>query len=150
MIRLLPHKEETLVVAHEWDTVLERLAIELQKPVQPGLPSSLSGWIKEDQFGVTLKVQRFNAFMPLVSGRIEPTSKGCILFLRYSLLPANRFFLSFWTFFLILAGILLILFDDEMLGNACILMVFLIHAIAWANFKLHLKVTRTILLKCLE
>ena len=150
MIRLLPYKKETLVVAHEWDTILYLLSNELQKPLKPGIPTSLSGWLKDDQFEVTLKVRRFNAFMPLIQGRIEPTTKGCILFLTYTMLPFNKFFLTFWTFFLLISGVLLIIYQDELLGNGLILMVFLIHAVAWSNFNLHLKTIRAIFLKTLE
>lgn len=150
MINLLPHQEETVVLAHEWDTVLARLSGEIGKPMKAGIPTTLSGWIKDDEFELTLKTRRFNAFMPLVKGRIEPTTKGCILFLNYSLLRANKLFLHFWTFFLIVSGILLIVFEDELLGNACILLVIFIYGVAWANFKMHLKATRAILMGALN
>ncbi|HYF69155.1 MAG TPA: hypothetical protein VD884_13520 [Ohtaekwangia sp.] len=148
-MHLLPHKNETLVVAHSWDVVLKRLTQEIEKPLSFGIPSSLSGWVKDDEFEVTLKVRRYHAFIPVIRGSIEPTANGCILFLEYRMLRFNRFFILIWTFFLIVSGIVLLIYKDMMFGGICLGMVLLLHTVAWANFRLHLKSTREIFLKAL-
>lgn len=142
MIEWLPHESETLIVGHDWDVVLQRLD-DASSPeiIQAGnTPTPLSGWIKDDQFQLMLRQRRPNSFMPVIEGKIDPTSSGCIIFLRYKLMPATRMYLTLWSAIVLLsAAILLFRYRDLTLGLGALAVLAVIHGVAWANFKLHKK-----------
>lgn len=104
MITILPSARQTLVVALPWEETLARLAgatrpsaRSVKEVENPGAP--FTGWVKADEFSVSISLQRPNSFVPLLTGKIEPTSGGCIVFMHYRLFPSTRIYLLFWTFF---------------------------------------------------
>ena len=152
MINLLPQTSETLVVVHDWDVVLQRLS-DITTP-QLGdsrrSPKILAGWIKDDRFQLIVRQRRLNSFMPVVEGKIDPTSTGCLIFLKYRLMPMTRMYLVLWSAIALLSGIFMAVYYKNFLiaiGAAGI--VTLIHAIAWANFKIHYKPLHEIIFKAL-
>lgn len=134
------------MVSHDWDELTTRIEAEIAKPLTIGIPRSLSGWINDDRFELTIRMRRHNFFMPLVTGRIDPTSKGSLLFLTYTLFPATRFFLLFWTVVLPLIGVIVSYQSKNYwyLGGFIFAVIF-IYLVAWSNFRLHLKTTRQML-----
>lgn len=150
MIRLLPYESETLVVTHGWDIVLKKLSDGLQEQPTRGR-HHLTGWVRDDRFQVTLVTRRYNSFMPVATGRIDPTSGGCLIFLDYRLFPATRIYLIFWSLFLLLAGVFASYqYKNLLLWTASLAVIVLVNLVAWANFRLHLKTTRATLLRLLE
>lgn len=151
MIKILPEVSETLVVTHEWDVVLQRLN-EATTQVE-GLGNSsgiLGGWIKDDRFQLMVRQRRPNSFMPLVDGRIDPTSNGCLIFLRYRLIPSTRMYLVAWTLITLVTGIFLgIHHNNIMLGVTSIVIIALIYGIAWANFIIHHRPLHDIIIRVL-
>ena len=141
MTHLLPQKKETLIVAHDWDVVLQRLTEVTTDQVNYAgrAPKMLAGWIKDDRFQLLIRQRRMNSFMPVVEGKIDPTSTGCLIFLHYRLLPATRMYLILWTIIAFVSGVFLAFYySDILLGLAAMGIIALIHGIAWANFKIHL------------
>ena len=152
MIQILPKKNETLVVSHDWDVVLERLGEVTTEPAayERPVPKILAGWIKDDRFQLLIRQRRPNSFMPVVEGKIDPTSTGCLIFLQYRLMPITRMYLVLWTIIAFISGIFLALYYKNFLvGLASLGFIALIHLIAWANFKIHVKPLHDIIFRVL-
>lgn len=148
MISLLPAHHETLVLPHQAEVMCKVIAAATSnKPFRQPDESTLSfnGWVKENRFRLSLRGQRANHYLPLVIGQIEATSSGSILFMDYKLFPTTRLLLTGWTVLLIL-GSLMASYQLKnifyFLGGGC--GIFLLHAIAWSNFRLQLKPTREV------
>lgn len=152
MISLLPQKTKTLVLALPFDVVvylLEKATTPLEDA--PQQYTSLMGWVKGDHFQITSRARRPNAFVPIATGRIEPTSTGCIVFLDYRLLPPTRFYLVFWSVVILLSGtILAVYYSNFLLWLASVAILGFINGTAWANFKLHWKPLHNTLVRALE
>jgi hypothetical protein len=141
VINIFPYENETLVASQSWEEIFDRVSKEVRKPAARGIAGNLTGWVKDDEFQLTLRLRRQQLFMPVVNGTIDPTSKGSLIFLKYSLFPATRFLIMFWTIILPLTGI--VINYDYLAGF--LLFLAILHGIAWANFKLHVKTTRQII-----
>ena len=151
MIRLLPHTTRTLVVAEPWHAVAEKIALQLSKPVVSFHYPMVGGWIKNERFHLVIRLRRHQAFQPVIKGKIEPTSLGCLIFLDYALPRATRLFLLLWTLFLLFLGIIVgYQYNDLVLGLAFVVIIIFIHVVAWSNFKLHIKPSHNIFLSIIE
>ena len=141
-----------MVVARDCEAVLQRFTKATTTRVgEVGAPSKvLAGWIKDDRFQLILRQRRPNSFMPMVEGRVDPTSTGCLIFLRYKLMPITRMYLVLWTIIALGSGLFLAIFYARFLISLASLgTVMLIHGIAWANFKIHHKPLRDVIFKVL-
>lgn len=110
MISLLPQSTETLVVAQEQSVVagkLFRATAQTNRAKNPVYFDDIffTGIVNKDRFHISLKITRPNSFVPVIGGVIEPTSSGCIIFVKYKLFPATRMYLSFWLLFIFLFGL---------------------------------------------
>lgn len=150
-MNIFPKESETLVLANSRDETILRVALELQDDVVPGVTRRVTGWLENDRFQLTIRLRRHHMFMPVVSGVIERTSKGSIVFLTYSLFASTRLLLMFWTVLLPLVGIIITIQQDNIwvfVGTIMAALSFL--AIAWSNFKLHVKNTRELVHQMLQ
>ena len=103
-LSFLPIKRETIVLPYDLDDVSYKLWM-ATKPVEteveiPEVAETsflFNGWIKDRKFRISRIIRYYNNFIPLISGIIEPTSTGSIIFLKYKLFPFTNFFLIFWT-----------------------------------------------------
>lgn len=153
MINLLPQENKTLIVAHDWQVVVQRLTeVTATQVNEVGSPAKrLTGWVMGDRFQLIIRQRRLNAFMPMVEGRIDPTSAGCLIFLRYRLMPITRMYLVLWTAITIVSGIsLAIYYQDFLLCLAAMVIIALIYGIAWGNFRIHLNPLHDIIFKVLS
>ncbi len=152
MIRFFPNATRTLVLALSREEVAIRMEmLSVVRPDAPHLHRPLTGVVKEGYFQVTVRAKRLNGFAPVVAGKMEETSAGCLIFLEYSLLPSTRFYLTFWTLIIVLSGAAAAFhYGDLRVGLASLGILVLIHGIAWANFNLHFKALHDTLLKALE
>ena len=106
-MNLLPFVSETLVSASSKDEILEKLSLVtnsvdyLDKRTQTADASVFHGKIEASSFRISKIIQKADTFLPILSGKISETDRGCIIFLTYSLFPGAVFFLGFWTFILI-------------------------------------------------
>ena len=146
MISLLPSYRETLVLSNSREQVhMKILGSTSQEPGGSSRESQLlfSGSVHADGFGIFLRSRRPGHFLPFLSGRIEPTRTGCILFLRYTLFPITRVLILLWSFLIfagtLIAGFITGLYPTFLFGT---LLLIVIHMITWSNFYLHLKPIR--------
>lgn len=72
------------------------------------------GSLQEANFRIARKMAYPEYFMPMIEGRIESTSKGCILFVEYSLLKGTRFFMSTALVFTLLIGFFFLLSERNL------------------------------------
>ncbi|WP_299458372.1 hypothetical protein [uncultured Microscilla sp.] len=109
------------------------------------------GVIQEAGFRISRKVTYPESFMPVIDGKIESTSKGCILFIDYTLLKGTRFFMSVALVFSLILGMLL-LFAEHNLWYllASLGFVGLGYAVAWLNFQQKVKICKDLLEEVLE
>jgi hypothetical protein len=122
----------------------------MQVDVLGGPTAILAGWILNDRFQLMVSQRRPNSFMPVVDGKIDPTSNGCLIFLRYRLIPSTRIFLVAWTFIALVSGVILSVHHNSILfGLGSILVMAIIHGIAWGNFLIHRKTLHDIILTVL-
>jgi hypothetical protein len=137
VIRLLPHLDETFVVALHGAEVMTKIATALDRRMiaEQGI---LVGWVKKDKFLLAIRHRRPNAFFPVVQGEVGKTSRGCVIFLRYKLSAATAFYVWLWSLITLIAGSFWSWYQKTWYWlPGCLAMLLLMHSIAWANFKLH-------------
>jgi hypothetical protein len=151
VITLFPADSETYVVPETRDEVLLKISRELERTPRGLVGQNLAGWIVGDDFQLTIQLRRQHMFMPVVTGTVESSSKGSIIFMNFRLFPATRLLLTFWAIVLPLAGLIVSYHYRNffILGGAIILLIF-IYLIAWLNFRLHMKTTRALLHRVLH
>ena len=98
----LPVQHETLVLPHSQREVIRKLRT-VTYPTRSNDPIPVvekdflfNGWIRPEAFRVSQKIKRPNNFLPTVTGSIEATRQGCLVFLRYRLFSATIMLLCFW------------------------------------------------------
>lgn len=144
---------ETLVLPFEIKMVKSRLLEQVRfletfkrpysSTAAAGIPYKFNGFFKENEFRIFKSLQAPQNFIPLVIGRIEPTSGGCILFITYTLFFSTRMFLIFWT--LICIGFVLffsLVHQNIFMAVVAFVLGLINYLIAVAGFKMHLKKTR--------
>ena len=102
-----------------------------------------SGSVHADGFGIFLRSRRPGHFLPFLSGIVEPTNTGCILFLHYTLFPITRVLILLWSVLIfagtLIAGFVTGLYSTFLFGA---MLLIVIHVITWSNFYLHLRPIR--------
>ena len=106
MPNLLPYHSETLVSALTKEEVLGHLIrvtrnvdfVDARTQLDPKI--RFNGTVSQDGFRISRVIRRGDSFLPLVTGEVESTARGSIIFVRYRLFPTTVFFLAFWTFVL--------------------------------------------------
>lgn len=151
---MLPNHYETFVLTQPSLEAIQKIhkvtttKVLLQN--QEGVQYRFSGWVQENRFRISLKISKPNNYIPLVVGKIETTSSGCIVFVSYKLFPVTRMFLIFWSLFIALAGILASYqYQSFLYAVSSMLILGIIHWVTWSNFKIQLKLTRQTLLEVL-
>ena len=149
---MFPQVTETWVSAQGRDEMvmaLKRVTVSVDATVVVE-KKYFTGWIENDRFRLSLYTHRPTPFIPIMHGMVESTSGGCVLFVRYSMVPATRIFLLFWTLFILAAGAIMYW---QHVARAYLVWIFIIlgfiHLIAFANFFLHVKHCRETLRKVL-
>ena len=148
-----PTEQETLVLPVSAREVVRRL----QKATQPPSTQQLSvladpsaflfnGQVKKHSFRLSRKIARPNNFLPFIAGSIEPTSQGCLLFVRYRLFSMTILFLVFWS--VVTTGFALYLAVYEQLYHYAALSVGVgvaNYVIAVLNFRKQVVISRRLL-----
>lgn len=114
----LPIENETLVLPYPAEEVFQRIRL-ATRPLEPYVPLSVQGeenfWfngvIKSDGFRLSRKLTRPNSFLPIIIGKVAPTSKGCIVFLSYKMFTATLLFIGFWSILTLLIALYFILYE---------------------------------------
>lgn len=152
---LWPHKTESLLVSLSGNEIIDRIAsvttMEQISPSKPGVGFLFSGVARTDHFSVSLLLNRPVTFIPRVRGDFEDAASGSVLFLEYSIFPATRLYLIFWTLFTILASVVLYLqYHQPWVAGIVLVVAFVSLWIARANFLFHVRRTRKLLLEVLS
>jgi hypothetical protein len=101
-----------------------------------------TGIVQPERFSISMRVTRPNSFLPIVRGRTEATQSGCLIFMKAALFPSTRVYMVFWLLFVPATGIIAARQYDSLLLLAAALLVDLaVLWIAWANFKIQLRLT---------
>jgi hypothetical protein len=140
VISLLPAYHETIVLPLAAEVVFERLASRTSNQLPLTSEILFSGWVQADRFRISLRQRRPGNYAPIISGQIETTSSGCILFVDYKLMPSMRVFIVFWTMLLILGSLIAGLqFKNIAYTLTGFAFISFIYWVAWSNFKLQIK-----------
>ena len=95
---ILPLRKETLVLELSVSEAADRLRyVTGKRSSKPDRPVIFVGRVDDERFNITRYLSRPENYMPQVEGKFESTSKGSILFLRYTLQFSSRMFVVFWT-----------------------------------------------------
>ena len=149
-MRLLPYFQETLVLPWSMEDTAMRLRA-LTRPLDKGYeyPEEMergflfNGWVKKNQFSISRKINHPESCLPLIIGRIEGTSAGSILFVRYRLFASSAMFLIFWSIISLLFGLFFIFAHVNYLYSAVIFgLGILNYIIAVKNFHLQIRSSR--------
>ena len=106
-MNFLPFHSETLVSALSREEVLGHL-IRVTKEVnfldtrtQQDPKIRFNGMIGQEGFRISKAIKKGDSFLPLITGEVESTPRGSIIFIRYRLFPMTAFFMGFWSIVLI-------------------------------------------------
>lgn len=106
-MNLLPFHSETFVSALSKEEVLGHL-IRVTKEVnfldartQQDTKIKFNGMIGQEGFRISRAIKKGDTFLPLITGEVESTPRGSIIFIRYKLFPTTIFFLVFWSIILL-------------------------------------------------
>ncbi len=152
MRSLLPSHYETLVLPLSAQEIFNRFSKVTKNDFASIQDKSIlfSGWVKEDRFRISLKVNRPNNFLALIKGRIESTSSGSLVFLDYQLFPTTKLFVTFWLLFaLLFTAIVSFQFSSTWYLFSGLTVAVGIYWITWSNFNIQFKIAREIILKIL-
>lgn len=142
-MRLLPIVQETWVLPHPQEEISKKLW-NVTRPVGqhaliPDVPEFdflFNGWIKQDRFKISRVIQRGNNFLPIIYGKIESTSKGSIVFVRYQLFFATIVFLLFWTVVTLLLAVYFYVYEKLYVYSGISLAAGIVnYTVAVLNFK---------------
>lgn len=141
---LVPTFHETIVLARSGKDIRGRLAaITSNDMPTPDSSFWFTGWVLKDRVRLILRVTRPGPYAPVVKGQIEETSTGCILFLRFSLMPNMEWMLRFWYGVLLVGSLSFTYLTRQPLGVvAGLLTAVLIWFVVRSNFYLHLRPLR--------
>ncbi|MBT0809668.1 hypothetical protein KIH41_00065 [Litoribacter ruber] len=110
-----------------------------------------NGKVKLDSFHLSLKGDKADTFLPLITGKIESTHQGSILFISYSLFPGAIFFLYIWLAITMLMGMYFTFLEDNLLFGTISLLIGLANmAFAWHHFSRKVKKSQKIFHKMLD
>lgn len=144
----LPNKNETIVLPYDATEVEQHIDLFVKPVKNMGTPAIdkkegeyfFNGWVRNGSFRISKVIKIPQNFLPLISGRIEATSLGCILFLHYRLFNSTILFLSLWIgiclFVAIVFGFVL---DKVAYSIIALLFAILNYFVAVKNFSLQLK-----------
>ena len=130
----LPFGRETLVCALSKEELLERLSSVTRGTRAEGLPELrplFYGQVGDHGFLLSRVIEKGDNFLPLIQGKVEATTRGCILYVRYQLFSTTRFFLWFWTGILLGFSLFFFLVSQQFLqGGACLSLMLVNYALA--------------------
>ncbi|MEQ8338001.1 MAG: hypothetical protein RIA62_11680 [Cyclobacteriaceae bacterium] len=95
-MKFKPFEEETIVSARSQAEIVTQLSKFTHLVTEANVPVRhiFNGNIEKDTFRISLKVNFPQNALPLTIGKIVPTSKGSIVFLKYQLFPATKVMLG--------------------------------------------------------
>ena len=114
-MNLLPYFRETLILAGDCAETFECIQNNTRfkgDGLEEG--SRLFRGIMDDTgFRISLDIREHVNFIPLISGRLENTSSGCLLFLNYQMLWGSLVMVGFWSIMAILFTLFFLFVHNE-------------------------------------
>lgn len=100
-LHIFPYYGQTFVSSHSQEDILEKMR-EFTKEGISYRESALSrhefnGAVGENFFRISRIISQPNAFLPLISGKIESTKTGSILFIRCEMFYTTKVLLVLWS-----------------------------------------------------
>jgi len=149
VITFVPYRQETIVSSHHAEDLARRLgSVTRAKRTEDWMPAAaedamlFNGQVKNRRFTISRKVRRANNFLPLMRGRIEPTSIGSIVFVRYQLFLWTLSFLIFWLVVTCLMAVYFFFYEKIYSYAAISLLLGLTnYAIALLNFNKQVRIS---------
>ncbi len=156
-MEIFPQYSEVLVSALDPENVIDRLArvtrnVDYLDYDRVGMTGhKFNGVIHDKTFKISLVIDKADSFLPLITGKIETTPLGCILFLNYRLFPGSGFFLAFWSLVtLVLAVFFLTARDEPVYGLISLLIGIVNYLFARNHFVRKIKKSQAIFHKLLN
>jgi hypothetical protein len=158
VITLFPLSRETIVSSYDAEELYHRLWSVTQptedKAWMPDVEEDallFNGKVKKGSFRLSRKVKRANNFLPLIQGRVESTSIGSIVFIRYRFFLWTMSFLIFWSVLTLLFALYFIVYEKIYINAAFSVSLGLAnYIIAVLNFRKQVKISSHALREVLE
>ncbi|MBK6265467.1 hypothetical protein JKA74_10500 [Marivirga sp. S37H4] len=74
-----------------------------------------NGKVSNTGFAISQVVQKPDNFLPLIQGKVEGTSKGSLVYIKYRLFPSVKLFLGFWFILMLLFSMIAYAEGEDML-----------------------------------
>lgn len=154
-MNLSPVRKETIVSPHHQSEVINQLTLLTTPPVlskKDETPSALFvGKILKDTFKISLRINSPDNFLPIIYGKVEQTSIGSIVFLKFKLFFSSLMFLIFWSSVCLLAGASLVFIAGETLYGCLAFLIGLInYAVTLTNFNRKVRHSYQVLMEALK
>ena len=116
-MNFLPHYNETIVlpfgVAEAVKLLEQHTKGADEVPESGGDEIYFNGKTEGNRFRVSRVIKKPENFLPLITGRVEGTSRGCIIFVRYTLFFSTSLFLIFWSLVTCFLALYLVFYPVE-------------------------------------
>ncbi len=125
-MQLWPAKSEILISHLPPREIFRRLHLAVKptnyqsfknKSLDPG-PEEIflfNGKVSNTGFAISQVVQKPDNFLPLIQGKVEGTSMGSLVYIKYSLFASVKFFLGFWFMLMIIFSMIAYAEHENML-----------------------------------
>ncbi len=150
-MNLLPVHSETLVSILSKEEVLAHLVRTtrevnfLDARTQQGKGIRFNGMVSKKTFRISQVIKRGDSFLPLITGQVESTPRGSIIFVNYRLFPGTVFFLVFWSVVLLaFAGYYFFGEDNISYSCICLGLAILNYALSMYFFRRQVKTSREV------
>lgn len=150
-MNLLPFHSETLVSALSKEEVLGHL-IRVTREVnflddrtRQDAKIRFNGMVGREGFRISRAISKGDSFLPLMTGEVESTPRGCIIFVRYRLFPTTLFFLAFWSIVLLgFGGYYFAVLRSIEHGSICLALAVLNYALGIFFFQRQVKASKEV------
>ncbi len=150
-MNLLPIHSETLVSILSKEEVLGHL-IRVTREVnfmdartQRDPQIRFNGMIGQEGFRISRVIKRGDSFLPLITGKVESTARGSIIFLNYRLFSGTLFFLAFWSIVLLaFTGFYFFVQQNISYGCICLALAVGNYALSLFLFQRQVKLSRQV------
>jgi len=114
-MNIYPYRSETLILdsdCEEISRIIEMNTRQKGDGIEEG-NRVFRGVFSESGFKITLDIREHVNFIPLISGKLEKTSSGCLLFLSYQMLWGSLVMVAFWSLMAVLFSLFFIYIHNE-------------------------------------
>jgi hypothetical protein len=141
---VFPSVTETFVMAMTAD--------EVERRISEGIKANkLIGSVHRGSFSLSANIVRPPQFSPIARGRIESSSRGSLIFLKYELFPATKMLLAFISIGLLIATVVAAIEESAPLYPiSALVLVWVFRTVALTNIRIHRTPVRQDLLEVLS